>query len=32
MKIQRGEFCCAGSIFFKEVVRIYEQGNNALIN
>ena len=25
------EFCCAGSILFNEVVRIYEQGNNAFI-
>ena len=24
------EFCCAGSIFFNGVVKIYEQGNKAL--
>ena len=24
-----GEFCCAGSIFFNEVVRIYEHGNKS---
>ena len=26
-----GEFCCAGSIFFNEVVKIYEQGNKLLL-
>ena len=27
-----GEFCYTGSVFFSEVVRIYQQGNKALIN
>ena len=27
-----GNLCCAGFIFFNEVVRIYERGNKALIN
>ena len=26
-----GEFYCAGSIFFNEAVRIYEQGSKALV-
>ena len=26
------DICCAASIFFSEVVRIYEQGNKAIIS